>query len=238
MEATFGSQAHSYNALLPIADANRALSRFGEEVIVGRLLSVIQRFGLQDKLGIRLLHKHNDILPSEVMYESSLFDLEGFALSTKAVTRAEVSLMVPNSWQLVDGAYVPVEFSDPLLVSDPEVRPETHTEVLREIGLILRETGTESILGPCLHYGSYVESHDPFERSAFLEKTDFDDRANVVRYVDLDDPAFTNSAKTKWRAIQSVDSEGNVVWTTACNCFCSVFPQGGHQGTTTHRYSD
>ncbi|MBD3895946.1 hypothetical protein IEI94_08800 [Halomonas sp. ML-15] len=237
MESIVRSQAHSYNALLTIADANRALSRFDEDATVGRLLSVIQHYELQDKFGIRLLHKHNDILPSEVMYETSFIDSEGFALSTKAVAKSEVTSMVTNSWQFVGGEYLPVEFSDPLLVSDAKVDLEVYADALHEIRLILEETGTEGLLGPCLHYGPHVERHDPFQQSAFLEKTDFEDRANVVRYVDSGDPAFTNSAKTKWRAVQVVDADGNVAWTTACNCFCSVFPQGGHQGTTTHRYN-
>ncbi|GEM_PF-2715795 len=237
MEITYSSQAHSYNALLQVADASLALCRYGGEVTVGRLLSVIQRFGLQDRLGIRLLHKHNDILPTEIMYESSFIDLEGFALSTKAVAYASIGSLVPNSWQFVDGSYVPCEYADPSLVVDPEVDLGTYAEALREVGLILRETGTENLLGLCVHYSSFVDRHDPFERSALLEKTDVEERANVVRYVNRDDPAFTNSAKTKWRAVQSIDSEGNVGWTTACKCFCSVFPEGGHVGTKTHQYN-
>lgn len=237
MQAMISSHASFYNALLPISDANRALTRLGEDETVGRLLSVIQRFGLQDRLGVRLLHKHNDISADEVMYESSSFDSEGFAITTTAIVQSHINSMAPNSWQFVEGRYVPVEFSDPILVSDPHLEIDAFNGLLQEISNVLIETGTANLLGLCLHYSSYVEDHDPFERSAFLEKTDFDNRSNVVRYVSLNDVAFMNSAKTKWRAVQAVDAEGNLVWTTACNCFCSVFPQGGHQGTTTHRYT-
>lgn len=231
-------QATLYNSLLPITEANRSLAALGEEDVVGKLLTIIQRAGLQDKLGIRLLHKHNDISDCEIMYETAGIDAEGFALTTRAVDRSLASEAVPNSWQLIGNEYLPVEFSDPRVVGDPGFDLNQHKDVLRELGMELRAAGASKVLGPCLHYGADVEIHSPFIESAFLEKTDFEDRANVVRYVERNDPAFTNSAKTKWRAVQVVDDvSGKAAWTTACNCFCSVFPQGGHQGTTTHRYN-
>lgn len=237
METIVSPRVNSYNTLLPIAAANRALAELGEEKIVGNLLSVIQRFGMEEKLGIRLLHKHNDISADEIMHESAYVDVEGFALTTKAVSRRHAVEVAANSWQLVGTEYLPVEFSDPPLVNSSNFNLAEHAEVLRELAAVLREAGAENLLGPCLHYGAYVDSQAPYLKSAFLEKTDFEDRANIVRFVELGDPAFTNSAKTKWRAVQVTDEAGNQVWTTACNCFCSVFPQGGHQGTKTHRYT-
>jgi len=229
--------ARSYNTLLPIAAANRALTQLGEEEVVGRLLTIIARAGLEDQIGIRLLHKHNDIGDNEVMYETGGVDVEGFALTTMAVPCGDAKRMIPNSWQLVGNAYMPVEFSHPELVADPTFSMSEHAEVFAEIARALRETEAKHLVGPCLHYGRYVKRYDPYEKSALLEKTDSEHRANVVRFVEWDDVSLANSAKTKWRAVQVLDAAGGMVWTTACNCFCSRFPNGKHQGTKTHRYS-
>lgn len=237
MHSSIQQEAKSYNSLLPITAANLALVQLGEDEVVGRVLSVIHQAGLGDKLGVRLLHKHNDVFDDEVMHESVSVDDEGFALTTSATKCSEIDAMVPNSWQLVGDEYVPVEFSDPKLIENPLFDLSEHAEVFGAIANILRENSAEHILGPCLNYSSYVDDHAPYEKSAFLEKTDTDSRSNVVRYVELTDPSFVNSAKTKWRAVQVPDETGKLVWTTACNCFCSVSPKGGHEGTTTHRYT-
>ncbi|MBC8647930.1 hypothetical protein GYM54_20615 [Pseudomonas sp. MTM4] len=237
MDAITYAHARSYNALNPISEATRILADLGEEETVGKLLSVIQRYRLQGELGIRLLHKHNDILDDEIMYESALFDTDGFALETKAIPKSECQALVANSWQLTGHVFMPVEFSDPALLVCPSFDIARHPDVLRELAQVLHETGAEYLLGPCLLYGTFVESHAPYQDSAFLEKTDTENRANVVRYVEMKDISFRNSAKTKWRAVQAIDDAGNLFWTTACNCFCSVFPSGGHQGTTSHRYT-
>ena len=78
-----------------------------------RLLSVISVHGLSDKVGIRLLHKHNEIYPDEIMAEDYVIDSNGLGLITKATKISHLSeRYVPNSWMLRGNSYIPVEFSE------------------------------------------------------------------------------------------------------------------------------
>jgi hypothetical protein len=226
----------SYNSLLDVADAHRKLESLGGDDALAPLLSVIFEAGLEAFIGIRLLHKHNDISADEIMHERMVVDDEGFSLVTAAMPRADVVDVACNSWQLSDTGYIPVEYSDSnLLCAGFDVKK--YASVLGDLARLIRSGGVADILGPCLNYSEAVGLHAPSADSAFLEKTDAVVRSNVVRYVLRDDVAFTNSAKTKWQAQRVVDASGKVTWMTACNCFCSVLPSGGHQGTTTHRYT-
>lgn len=235
MNQAISALSESYNSLLGIADANRQLTQLGGEKIVGELLSVVRDAGLQETIGIRLLHKHNDISVDEVMLEYTAIDDAGFALITSAQKSAGGVGMICNSWRSTVYGYIPVEFSWPgLLVSD-DFSASEHGRFFEKLAEALKDLDAESLLGPSLNYGPYVASYSPATDAAFLERTDSDNRSNVVRYVLRDDVAFMNSAKTKWHAMQIINANGKLAWTTACNCFCSVLPQGGHQGTKTHR---
>lgn len=227
----------SYNSLFGIADANREWHKSGGDETVGNLLSVIADAGLGDVIGLRLLHKHNDIYGNELMLETAALDSEGFFLSTSPVDSLMDGQGVCNSWQLTKDGFVPVEFSTPSLLAEPYFDMHEHRETFEKLAKKITAFGVEKILGPCINYSKFVASYSPAADSAFLEKTDSDKRANVVRYVEMSDPNFLNSTKTKWHARKTLDASGAPKWLTACSCFCSVMPQGGHQGTTTHRYS-
>ncbi|WP_158915563.1 hypothetical protein [Caulobacter sp. S45] len=228
--------AESYNELLPIAAASREYKRIQGDRVVDRLLSIIAAMGLEEQLGIRLLHKHNDTDCDELMVETAEIDDEGFCLSTRRLKCGEVADAVPNSWREVAGRFVPVEYSQRSLVNE-DIPPDALQAALARIGAALRSTGTSNLLGPCLNYSASVSACAPTSSAALLEKTDFENVANVVRFVDRNSAEFTNSAKTKWHASYMIDGDGKKHWLTACNCFCSVFPSGGHEGTKTHRYN-
>jgi hypothetical protein len=227
---------NSYNSLLPICDATGSLRKRGGECRLDRVLSVICDAGLERDLGIRLLHKHNDIACEEIMCETATIDAEGFALVTAALPQKNAADAVPNSWRLAGDRFEPVEFSDPDLVRKSPVEL-THPVFFR-LAEVLEEEGMADLIGPCLLYSDQVAAQAPAPDAAFLEKTDFDNRANVVRYVLRDDLSFANSAKTKWYAKRVSGPDGKSAWLTACNCFRSVMPEGGHQGTKTHTVGD
>lgn len=234
----------SYNSLFPVADANFALAQLGGDAAVSKALSAIVDVGLEDVLGLRLLHKHNDISFGEIMVETAAYDDEGFSLVTSP-SGENLKSASPNSWMLMAGRFVPVEFSEHKLLQDPNFRIEEYEEELSNLANILISENLSKVLGPCLNYSDWVKKQKPegIIGDKFLEKTDEDCRANVLRYVSLDDPDFINSSKTKW-SVNKTQSEGEEknegeekTWTASCSCFCSVFPQGGHQGTKTHRYN-
>lgn len=41
----------------------------------------------------------------------------------------------------------------------------------------------------------------------------------------------------KWCAQKEVDVDGKVRWINSCNRFCSVLPEGGHVGATSHSHA-
>jgi hypothetical protein len=226
----------SYNGLRSIAEASRVLNERGGDEVVSKLLSIIVESGFGDKLGIRLLHKHADIGAKEMMLERGVVDDDGFALITGPVASGGHSRAVCNSWRLLAGEFVPLEFSQAELIFD-RISPQTSGAVFSQLADEIAALGVEDLLGPSVNYSDSVDRRAPSENVAFLEKTDGEDRQNVFRYVSRDDIAFQGSAKTKWHAKQTLDESGKLIWVTACNCFCSAFPEGEHQGIKTRRFS-
>lgn len=235
MNVSNSEASRSYNHLLRIAEASRALSRLGGEETVGKILTVIKDEGLEEIIGIRLLHRHNEISEDEVMFESPIVDEEGFALVTAATPLSQVVSMTANCWQSTTSGYIPGEYSDPVLLADAAFVVADHKLIFDRLSEALCDHRVESVLGPCLNYSAEVISRKPEMNAAFLEKTDEDNRANVVRYISIADPSFINSAKTKWLAKRQITDDGVWTWATACTCYCAVFPGGGHQGTKYHR---
>lgn len=170
------------------------------------------------------------------MLETADYDDEGFYLATTATTPSYDYNMEVNSWRFEDDSIIPVEFSDKKLITSP-FNLENHLKLLSLLSEKARELGVEKILGACLNYSDDVQSKIMQSDAAFLEKTSIEKRENLVRPVLRADKEFINSTKTKWYAKKSNNEDGNLSWTTACNCFCSVFPGGGHEGTKTHGYN-
>jgi hypothetical protein len=227
----------NYNALLPVADAASHLAKAGGDAAVIPVLEKIVSLGLGDNIGLRLLHKHNDLRHTEHMFEREFSDEEGHALVT-AATGQQSQKRVPNSWQLTADGCIAIEYSDPALLCAPDFDVEANAGKLAELYAVLADMKLDHLLGPSVNYDKHVYRGKDISAVAFLEKTDVEHRANVVRMLDHTDPSIANSTKTKWYAQPTVDSNGKTKWLTACNCFCSVSPNGdGHQGTTTHIYS-
>lgn len=230
-------ECRSYNSLSDVADADETIKSRGREQIIHKLLSVILKHGLEEALGIRLLHKHNTIEPHEMMVANSLSDAKGFALVTQA-TRADsiARKIVPNSWQLVEQGYVASEFSHVHLVETPDVGPATFPAVFVELAEMIKEFDLRNLLGPCLNYSSFVKSHSLGEGSIFLEETDYRERANIVRYVNREDAMTLTTRQTVWVAKREIMAGAKSPrFTTVCECQCSVLPDSGdHQGTHFH----
>lgn len=223
-----------YNDLIDVSDSSARIEELGGDNFVGNFLSIIAEEGLAHRIGLRLLHKHNDITDDEIMCETLQADEEGPALVTTAVKRSSNVDCTVNSWRFLNNKMVPVEFSDADLLFD-DIDSTALNNLFEKLGKALVDADASDLLGPCVNYAPTVTSLAPNQNSAFLEKTDIKTRSNIVRYVDRESVDFTVSVKTKWLAIRATDEGGEPAWITACTCFCAVFPEGGHQGTTYHR---
>lgn len=231
-----GNMRHAdfYNSLLDVRNASALAETPAGRVTLDRLLSRIAEASMADRIAVRLLHKHNDLVDGERMREFLGYDEEGPALVTAAEAASEGNVRA-NSWMVKDGAVVPVEWSDAGLVQSPG-NDDHLLGLFDRLAAELKTSGLDNVFGPALHYSNAIEQLKPTSTSALLEKTDRDGRANVLRFVERNSVDFHASVETKWSASRGIDTTGKPIWMASCTCFCSVSPNGGHLGTTTHRY--
>lgn len=169
-------QSLLYNSLLPVNEVHRLLIEKGEEVVVDKLLTIIADAGLADIFGIRLLHKHNNISPGQIMAEYETNDSEGYALVTKVTDFSEAPKLHPNSWKITTSGLKPIEYSEPnLLTETPRLE-----DIEKYISPRLEETiilyGVQDILGLSVNYNHRVMQHSTTPDAALLEKTNIEQK--------------------------------------------------------------
>jgi hypothetical protein len=222
----------AYNTLFDVYNANLALRRCGLTHALTPLIELIQSSGLEHVVCVRLLHKHNDILASERMVERAFIDAEGFGLSTQACDSTPVGYeLLPNTWRLLHGCWIPVEFSDARLLCNRIVGPTHHSSFFSRLADILETYEVADLVGPSIRYSPLVESYRPSSDWYLLERTNRARRANVMRYILRSDVEAGPTIETKWVA-SPPSAEGR--WMANVECACTVVPEGGHTGTHTY----
>ena len=228
-------EASAYNRLMDVNSADAKLTRAARAASLQELANIIERNGLEKKLCIRLLHKHNDVSDNERMIEYDSLDQEGFALVTRAIdiTSSEYDV-VTNSWQLTSTGWMSVEFSKRSLLEEPGINPETQRKAFAEIAEVIERLGLADILGPALSYSAYVDEQRPSDGWNLLERSAIENRANVLRYQSPKEFNSLGNIETKWIAVSQQTVDGKRVWFASARCACSVSPEGGHEGTHVH----
>lgn len=222
----------SYNNLSTVFEANEYLNKHNTKQIFYELFEVIKKYNLENTVGVRLLHKHNDISSNEIMLEKSNFDEDGFALITQATTISEEltdESYVPNSWQLVNGRFIPMEFSHKKLLADSEMNPENYANFFYDFEEILSKFHQEKILSPAILASTYVMNYSDID-SIMIELSALDDRANILRYT----KEYNNIdyIETFW----SISDSDTTI--KGCQRICpSVQNPPVHQGTFIHKSS-
>lgn len=230
---TEASLVKSYNGLPDLVSADAMLSERNRHEGVNALLSMIMKHDLSHYVGIRLLHKHNEIVPDEVMAEDYTVDDAGFALITRARTQKELDdNYVANSWTYIDGKFVPVEFSHGLLLKRPDINPHSMQEFFSELAAEIEANDVTGILGPSLLGSDFVDSHRPPGSTMMMEFTAQDDRANVLRFTEAGWQNDGTGVQTHW----CWTKDGSFTEPTmACTRICpSVQNPPKHQGTFIH----
>lgn len=232
MHTSTGLTSENYNSLLDVAQADECLQLIGRKQALETLLSVIREHQLEKHLGLRLLHKHNEIANGEIMVEESVFDEIGFSLVTRPVHKESLNKdVIPNSWQLTDAGFVPSEYSYAHLLDSPQLMPDRYPEIFSALAKKISDLNLSKLVGPCLNYSSYVEAHRSTAESILFETTNIAERANVLRYADQNEPVLQRTRETKWSAeVMTLNSPENHL-IVAARCVCSVAPEGGHLGT-------
>jgi hypothetical protein len=229
--------APHYNASLLVDEAHKQLNgSLNKEKALQALCSVIKRHNLASEIGIRLLHRHNDISSGELMVEDvevgsdKVLTLTTRPLGVEAITNSEIH---PNSWKFTDGSYVPFEFSAKRVLADI-VSPETRRACFEDMADVLKQFGVEEWLGPCVNLSPAFEAYKPNANSILSEVSDEDARHNVVRYVDQAEIDPGKTIETSWSV--SLSPEGTSP-NRVCTRVCQILPDGRHQGTFVHRPS-
>lgn len=227
----------AYNALPDVIDADRWLERQGRRDILDRLCAIILDHGLQRVYGIRLLHSHHPVYAGEAMVEDrEVLDDDGEALTTRAVAIARCGTRVAaNSWRLVDGGWLPVEYSADALVLDTDPI-ERHPAFAAEFAAALEAAGATGKLGLCAARRRFYDFHAGDARArghALLETTDAARRANVLRYADVTGYPPENLIQTIWLAMAEDDDSGNKCL-PLCGIHCAILVLCGEDNSGGH----
>lgn len=229
--------SEKYNKLHEVFAADFYLNRNNKTIAIDRLLEIVREHGLESSVGIRLLHKHNDINLGEVMAEHYRIDQDGFALITRVVPISKISNnYVPNSWTLSDDKFIPLEFSQEQLVNDPAINPINNKEFFLDLAKTIRHLGLGDVLGPSLLGSALIEENRPNNSSMLIESTAQDDRANVLRFIEISNDIAGSSVETHW-CVSGIEKDGNEQKPlVTCTKICpSVQNPPVHQGTFIHQ---
>ena len=235
----------TYNHLPDVFEADRDLTAFGRDIAVDALLQVIRTHSLDSSVGLRLLHKHNLIGEGELMVEDAVVDDNGFALITRASSASEeCSGIVPNSWVLTDAGFIPMEYSNDTLIQDSTICPKTRPEFFAELATVLRKLGLSGLIGAALLSSDIVEANRPDGATVMLELSALDDRANVLRFVSIEDVPLNSTIETFWRSNSDSEKPNKLAESApatpqpqrVCTRICpSVQNPPVHQGTFIHQ---
>jgi hypothetical protein len=116
-------------------------------MIVGRIRQLFLKHGVQERLGIALLHKHMEIESTERLVEcrhtSSPWKVND---ATSSVIDKYDGKILPRSFRLLEGNFVPYEFEYSCTKSTT-LQGETDYQFLKELSDMLVELGLHQLLG-------------------------------------------------------------------------------------------
>lgn len=237
------SHARIYNGLPDVLVASNELSAGNKTEVLDTLCKVILKHRLENTVGIRLLHRHNDIAQQELMLESEERDAEGrYCLSTVAVAQ-DGTLAAPNSWMLGEDGFQPLEFSlDPFVLAESGLTVR-EKEFYHEFGDTLKSLNVAGLLGPCIINRSFFDKRRPEDSSmlSLIETTDDQRRANVLRFDDESKYKPEQLIETTWMATRP-EEEGVTFKCTVGKCtascaviiHCDANEDGSHTSSSRH----
>lgn len=233
------SYTDAYNTLPDVIAADRTLTASGREASLDRLCTVILRYGLEERYGIRLIHSHHPVHSGELMIEEEEASDDGFggaALTTRAVNVAKCGTSAAaHSWKFEDGEWLPLEFSNDTRVSTDDAI-ERQSAFANEFGRELEATGLSSVLGLCTIQRRFFEDHAERAREAglsLLETTDAERRANVLRFADVSSYRAKDLIQTIWLAMGDDTTTSSCL--PLCGIKCAIFAQCGEDNSGGHR---
>jgi hypothetical protein len=221
----FATAHDIYNALPGIEQANDAIRKDRNfDALMSGLGRVILDHRLEDVIGIRLLHRHNDLRPGDLMVE----DLEAFdespALVTARYRKGDVDFeYMPSMWACRgDQGLQELEYSRRDLLATDAQFVKDNAKFFLKFAQEAKNLNTEDFLGVCLLDKNNFPVNKDSETE--VESTDVVRPANVILIRSKDLIRTENYFETTWQ----VHRESNTSCPTTCCSYCT--PRSpGHQ---------
>jgi len=230
-----------YNQLPDVLDATNRLQARDKPGTLDALAKVILEHGLQEQVGIRLLHKHNTVETDELMIEAEEVDpvCETKSLTTLADEAGQIhrrygEAFAPNSWRWVGQKWLPLEYS----VDSKAVHDSRLLQKMPKFAMDFAEgvdrLDARDLLGPCLVRRNFFEGYAAVTANGamLVETTDASRRANILRFVDRAAYRPENLLQTVWRVVDRVSAGSSCI--TLCGIHCEIYfscaedNSGGH----------
>lgn len=192
--------ANDYNDLPDIMEADKQLRLLGRESIVETLCNVILKFRLQDRIGIRLLHRHSVIDDNESMVERDEFDSSGRpCLATRVEPQSSARTALANTWRIHSGKLHAYEYSSPESLNSPTARIDA--EFITEFEKVTTQNSVTRLLGLCLIDKKFFQLRPGAETDyGLVEESDVQARTNVVRWVPAAEINSLTYIQAMWKA--------------------------------------
>lgn len=148
----------AYNTLPSLLNASHQLNELdGISTVSGPIRQLFLDHGVQERFGVILLHKHLDMEPTERLVEcgctSSPWDVGD---ATSPVVNKYEGTIVPRSFRLMDGSFVPYEFGYLHEGQHPASEEDSDAHFLQEFGRFLGEHQLDRVIGL-----RDLDQHDP-----------------------------------------------------------------------------
>jgi hypothetical protein len=250
--SNFNETGH-YNRLPDVLVADATLHGMGKLETLTPLCETILKYGLEDRIGIRLLHNHNQISQDEMMLEQEEIDKDGtYCLSTIATKKTDCeNKPYANSWLLNKDFNSPLEYSlDRLVIADSD-EIISREDFFNEFSQRLESLNASDLLGLCVLRRKFYEERMPVDAAEpqLIETTDVQRRANVLKFYPHHTFNPDNLIETVWvasRETADIESLATCTSTTSCSprCYptavihCERNDDGTHTSTTTNSHAN
>ncbi len=216
-------EVDAYNALPSSLVASKALERKGTlEKVLEEGKRVLQEYDSVDFMGVRLLHRHNDLKAGEVMVQTFEVDEKGPSFVTQNCALEAFPNTYPASWVLGQRQTSVFEYSTDENVREGGQYLEEHPSLFLKIEGVLRSNQLEEVLAPSIVSRSV---YPQFAESDFLmEYNKTQKTESGVRYLSILRPSsekdFKSSADqmvmTNWGFVGKPKMVGCTWYSQAC----------------------
>jgi hypothetical protein len=197
------THAERYNLLADVEPADEQLSALNKAKILNTLSEVICKHGLEEWIGIRLLHRHNGLTGGEIMLEAEdRISEQDLALTTMARSLSGIKQkFAPNSWMAEAGRFFPLEYSQDPAIAQGRDFLEENRDFFKDFEAVLTAYDVTGLLGPCILRRNFFDQRKPAAPAILVETSDETRRANTVRFVEDGQYDWNKMIQTTWTAI-------------------------------------